>query len=293
MSDAEEVVIQEADAAPVDAVAPPPDSVPDATGVSTAPPAEIEPPLPTEVAGLRAAVSAERLEKKQARETAHALQQQVAELNAWVQQNAPYVQFVQANKHLFDPNAQRPAVAAPPSEPVVDPRDLEYAQTLDLWTPDGKPDVKRAAKFRALAMADAQTEAQRLVQPLHARNVQDQASIHYQQALQTVDANGNKPDPVTLLGVFQRMGPQMTSTADGAALAVIMANGIKVMGTKTAPAPPAGLPPFTEASGGQAPVKTALSQLEQRIATERGMTPQQWSERVGSYKPGQATVMED
>src|SRR5262245_27620450 len=81
-----------------------------------------------------AALKQLRGEHKALKEQAKHAQQ----LQEWVNTNKPKVDFMDQNQHLW----QQPKPPAPP--PDADPDLVEIAQSLDFYTTDGKPDLKRA-----------------------------------------------------------------------------------------------------------------------------------------------------
>lgn len=256
--------------------------------VDTAPPAAVvaapvEPPAEPEAPKLvpLSALQAERDEKKQLRD-------RLAQVEAWAAQNKPYVDFVQANPHFL----QQPKPTAPVA-PDVHPADVEYAKLLDLYKADGTPDTDRAAKFRGLVAQEARTIATNEVAPIRQQTAQDQSAVNFQRALQIKDGSGKSPTEGNLRAIFSTMSPEETANPQMAGLAAMFALGLERMQPQ-APvvAPPANPPVYTEASGGIASAKP-LSAFEQRMATERGRTPQQWQELAKGYQKGVPTQLED
>lgn len=272
---------------------PPPPETPPAPAADPPPPppAEADPEGTVEVGGQKlapvGAVIAERRERQ-------ALERKLNEQQAAIQQLQPYVQFIAANQHLFTQQGQ-PAPAPAPSAPDADPEAVELARTLDLYTPDGKPDAARALKLVTLVDRRAQHHAESAIRPMEDTTARERAGYMYQRALVTKATDGRMPDPQILQRLWTQTDPRISGTEEGAAGLVAMAIGLQALTNQAAPppAPPANAPLITETSGGRPGHRTALTSLDQGIIKMRGVKPETYAELTRGFNPGVSNVLED
>lgn len=203
------------------------------------------------------------------------LEQQIAALQAQVQQMSPYVQAYQAAIQQQPPQQVQ--------EDDTEARDL--ATSLDLWKPDGSPDVDKARKVLGVVDRRSKALADQSTAPLIQRNVRQQSDYNLQRALNT-EVGGVKPDPAITKALWARLDPSVTAEEDTAKLVVIQALGIMQLQGKGAPRTPPKeaddpLPPplHVERAGGKdTPNAMPLSDAEKRAAKDMGMTEKQYLE---------------
>jgi hypothetical protein len=259
-------------------------------------PAQPEPqaePEGVDVGGQRmvplAALARAREENRSLRDKAQQFDQIAGE---W--QNArPYVEFLKNNPQLLAPREQPQAQA--PVAPEQDEELVSLARTLDLYTPDGKPDVGRAKVVQDRMEGRARKIAQEAVQPLQEQSVQAQAHKHFQDAL-AVNMNGVKPNPDVLRQIWKTTDPKVLATEQGAAAAVLMAMGFGAMNAQpqaSAPQAPAQAPVYTEPSGGRNVGRPSISEFEQRVLKTRGMDAAKYQEHTRGFRPGEVNVLEN
>jgi hypothetical protein len=250
-------------------------------------PAEVE---SVEVAGKKyVPVGALIGERKQRQ----ALQDRAAkadELEAYVRDARPYVEFLKNNPDLLKPRTA-PAPAAP-HEPATDPRAEQLAKTLDLYTTDGKPDLARANTLQTLITQTAQAIADKAIGPVQERNAQDQSARNFQIALTVKDADGRSPSQEALTQIWRTMPAHQTADPNVASILALTALGLDRVSRKAAPAPPAHAPIVTESPGGPAR-RPSLSALETKIARDRGISDSKWQELTVGHVPGRAAQLED
>lgn len=230
-------------------------------------------------------LKAERDEAKAGSAKAERLEQQIADLQAQFNQILPQAQAYQA------------AIASQQHQPAVedDADAIELAQTLDLYTADGKPDVVKARKMQAIVARTAGQQADARVAPIQQRDTANASKYNLQRALNT-DIGGEKPDEGILRALWSQLDPSVTANEEQAKLLVIQALGLtRVQGAKgrartatgqftqaTEKASEAIPPPLvTEKAGGRdTPQSPAMSEMEQKMAKDMGLTNQQYLERA-------------
>jgi hypothetical protein len=277
-----------ADTAPVEqpvaeAAAPEPEAAPD-TGEAEA----------VDVGGQRmvplAALHTVREQNRTLRQKADQYDQIASEWN-----NArPYVEFLKNNPDLLKPReAQTPAAA--PAPPEADPALVNLAKTLDLYTPEGLPDARRASAIRDMVKTEAQSIAQQTVKPFEEQSIHERAQSKFREAL-AVDMNGIKPNPQVLAHIWKTTDPRVLATDQGAGAAVLMAMGLSAVSQQPgAPAvtPPATTPVVTEPAGGRNMNRPAISEFEQRVIKVRGLDAKRYGEATRGFKPGEVNILED
>jgi hypothetical protein len=244
-----------------------------------------------EVAGKKYVPTAALIAERTKRQHAESKATRADELERYVSESKPYIEFLKANPQLLQPRQPEPVPA--PASPVDDPDALEAAKLMDFYTPEGKPDAARGAKWLELQDRRSQRVAQATVQPLAQNSAQERSTVNFQRALQMTDADGHKPNEQVLRSLWQQMTPEQTANPAVAGLLVSQAFGLDRMYGKRAIPAPAKAPIETEASGGRVQPALKMSDLETRIAGERKTSPQQWSELTKNYKPGRPNVLED
>jgi hypothetical protein len=234
------------------------------------------------LAGARAELKTLKGELKAAKDgsaRAATLEQQIAQLQQQVSQLTPYAQAYQAA-------VQQPQ--APAAEDDTEAVDL--ATALDLYTPEGKPDIAKAKRVLATMERKAESKAEAKVAPIHHQNVRQASAYNLQRALNT-DVNGQKPDPVILRSLWGRLDPSVTANEEQAKHLVIQALGMSVLQGKTTARAADGkftaakeeIPPplHVEKAGGRdtAPMM-AMSDAEKKLAKEIGLSEKEYLERA-------------
>lgn len=270
---------------------------PPAPPVETPPEHEAAEVEAVEVAGKKyvpvGALIGERKQRQALEETAKKAEQYEAYLN----QNGPYIEFLKQNPDFLKRAAQPEPV--PTAAPSVDPEAEEAARLMDFYTPEGKPDVEKGARYLAMQDRRAQRVTQQTMQPLVTQNQQQAMYANYQRVLQLSDPFGNKPSEAAVRAVFQQLASDpngLKSAADPqmAPILGLWAMGADRMMSKPQPKAPEKPPLETEIPGGlEAGPRAPLSDVEQRILKNRGMTQARWAEVTKGFTPGKSTVLED
>ena len=272
--------------------------VPVVEAATPAPPVEAheEEPQPGDdarVTGLRTALIAERKQ----RQALVVKAQRADELERWAAEKAPYITVLEQNPDLF----KRPqAPAAPVVEPDAadDPDALEAAKLMDFYTSDGKPDANRGAQWLKLQDRRAGRVAQQAVQPWQDATMQERANQNFYRVLQARSGNGTKVSEQAVRAIWEKVkhepnGIQTLANPESAAILGVMAIGVDAM-MRQAPAPPALDPVVTEASGGSVrPASKPISQLEEKVLKNRGVSAAQWAEHTKGFVQGRPTSMEE
>lgn len=235
--------------------------------------------------GLLAALKAERAEKKALKEKAS----RVDQLEQYAQQAKPYVDFVNANRHLI----QQPQQQAQPQPTQADPELVELAETLSLYTADGQPDVKKAERIAKFTEARAQKQAQQFVQPVARTMAEQRSAQNYHTVLSYIGPNGEKVDQAVLRNLWSQVPADQTANPEVAAYLQMMAIGVSRMAGKPQVVPPPNPPLVTEASGGNPRSAPALTDLQRRVAQQRGMNETKFADLGKGFHPGRTSSLED
>lgn len=194
------------------------------------------------------------------------------------------------------------AVAAQQPTPEPSPEDdqeaLAFAQNLDLYTADGKPDVAKAKAILGIVDKRAASKARDSVAPLAQHTVRQQSQVMLQRAMATTLPNGEKPDPATLEAIWGRLDPSLTATKEGAQQAFVAALGYS---RATAPAAKATTtraadgtfvkadipaPLHSEKAGGKDAPSLALSEHEKKYLAQEGITEAEYLKSTPPWMKG-------
>lgn len=269
---------------------------PPAPPVAAAPPAEpatppeedadlADPELLKDEAKLRAILAETSRVRRQNRELKPQAER-AAQLEQELNQTRPYVDFLKNNQNLM----QRPAPAAEPAP--QDPMAATIAAKMDLYTPEGKPDVARGAELAQMLRGMAQQVAQQTIAPMQEHSAQQRSAHNFQVALQTQDAAGRMPSPQALAAVWRTVPANQSADPNVAAVLALTALGLDSVSTKPAPQAPAQSPVVTESQGGARP-RAALSQLEASVAKDRGVSDAKWQDLTKGFQSGRSHQLED
>jgi hypothetical protein len=254
-----------------------------------APPAEAGPAEvdAVEVGGQKyvpvAALIAERAEKK-------TLKDRASRADVLEQENAqmrPYAQFLAAHPELMNPQPRQEAPAAP----AVDPKALQIAKALDLYKPDGTPDVDRAATLRQIVREDATEVSRSAVQPYQQTIEQQQSAHNFQNALSIKGASGQTPDPQILQSLWQSVPARLSADKGVAALLHAAALGFG-KGAPATVAPPAGPPLISEATSSR-PGRPTVTSLDEAVAKHRGVSAESMAKLATGFTKGRPSPLED
>lgn len=273
--------------------APPPAPVA-AAPVAEPPPVEL-PPDPDEAEAVElpggkhvplAALKTVREENKHLRSKATQADQlamKVAQLEGQLQG------YQQVAQQLQQPRQSAPA--APQTNAVA----LKFAQSLDLYRPDGNgqaiPDVEKAEAILGIVKEMAKQEAGNLVGPIAQTTARERSVRNYQWARTVKDPNGKTVPQSVVDDIWRSFPTEFTSDENIAKTLVYTAMGMDRMHAQPQPvAPP---PPVHTDSVGVPARKVAMSDLETRVAQNAGIKPEKWQEHTKGWKPGHTTVLED
>lgn len=238
------------------------------------------------VRGLLAELSRKRGETRDLKAKAERADQ----LEAYVNESKPYVDFLRANPDLLKPRTTPEPKA---DAPTVDPNTLALAKTLDLYDANGQPDVQRAQTIRSLIDTTAKQHAAAAVQPFEQSRAQQASAANFNHALAIKDANGRSPSKEALTHLWRNMPAEKTADPQVAAMLALTALGYDTLAGKAAIQPPAKPVLETESSGGAPRNAKPMSELETTIAKERGVPAGKWSDLTKGHNSGRSSVLED
>lgn len=213
------------------------------------------------------------------------LEAQLARQQAQWAEALPAVQAAQA---LL--NAQQP----PPGPPADDPELTDIAKDLDLWKPDGQPDLERAKRIRDREQRTAAAIAQREQAPLILATLQERAAQNLANAKVTQYPDGTKPDPDILERYWDhfKSSPQtLAMLADKTQATHIwkqaLADTLERRATGRAPTPTPAIvaapPPLhRERAGGQDAPTVTLNEGDRRAARDLGLSEADYAKTAAS-----------
>lgn len=277
----------------------PVEAPPQETAAETPPdPSEQEPEGTTDVGGQKHVPLSHLIEARREKQAFKQKAEQYDSMVAYVNEAKPYIEFLRNNPNLLTRTQEQtqptPVTTTQPSDEKAE----QLARTLDLYTSDGKPDVKRAQTIRQMVKDEATEQADAKVKPLQESTIRERAGFMYQRALATPLPNGQKLDKGKFDAIWSRAPLAQLATEEGAAFILASAVGFDVLSgnlkagtqTTTQPLPP---PLHTESPGNRTPQAQRVSGLEERIAKTRGVSLKQHSELVKGFTAQQTNTLED
>jgi len=259
-------------------------------------PTEAEPEGTIETAGQKHVPLAKYIDERREKQALKQKAEQYDQLAQYVHQAKPYIDFLAANPSLMTRTQQETSPTPVTTTQPADEKAEVLARTLDLYTANGQPDVKRAQTILRTIDDAAEAKADAKVKPLQESTLRERANFNYQRALVTKAPDGRQVDRTILDAIWARTDPETLAKEEGAAGVVAMALGLETMqGKRSAPVTPTQLNPplYTEPPGSRTPNKAPLSELDQKIATMRGMDAKTYAERAKGFTPGRPSVLED
>lgn len=270
-----------------------------ATIEPSTPPAELPPAVPEEagavdVAGAVMVPLGALQEERAKRQALESKASRVDQLEQYVTANEPMLTLIKQYPDLL----RRQAEPVVPVVPAEDPDALEAAQLLDFYTPDGKPDVAKGAKHLALVNRQAQRIATQAVAPMQQQSLQERANANFQLALGIKDGAGNPINRQALEAVWRQVQSSPNGTAiladrEAAAFVASAAHGAVSLTMQPGIAAPLRPPVVTEGSGGGTTRRAPISELETRVAAERGRDAEHWGKLTKGHVAGRPNLVEE
>lgn len=181
-----------------------------------------------------------------------------------------------------------------PGEAILPKHDAEdLARTLELYTPEGSPDIARARKLALVMRRTGGEEALRATAPLTQNMAQGQSGTLRQQYASIKDKHGRTVNQQVLQQMWNIVPAELVAQDPNVAgVLYYAAKGYAAHhGLEDAmPAPRAPL--VSEPSGGRAPVTTTLTDLDRAMQRAMQVSEKQYTEASGRYKPGAINVLE-
>jgi len=225
-------------------------------------------------------------------ERAKQLEAELAQLREQTEKTKPVVEAARAIVEQM----QRQAVP-PPAPPPEDTGELEaIARDLDLYRPDGTPDVDRARRIREREVATAKRMADEATAPIRIESLRDKAIYNLERAKHTADASGRKPDPKVLDAYWDHLSRQ----PGGLDLLANPQNARHVWNqaytdtfasqtSPTAHLPKVEPPPpvlHTETPGGKASALPTLTATDRRTAKDLGISEAEYAKTLAAMPAG-------
>jgi len=205
---------------------------------------------------------------------------------AWTQWE-PYARALAARPDVVAQLTQTAPSRTAPEAPAADPEAEALARELDLYTTTGQPDVARAQRMlRNVIDRRVQEQVQAAVEPLQAQGAETRAAMLRSQALDYVRRTGYAPE-AALTQVLGIIPAHLQADQSVMNLAMVIARGLGSGGAPPpvdlpgpAPAPsgpaPAYGPPVVSETAGRRSGPPPLSELERRVAQNRGISADKW-----------------
>jgi hypothetical protein len=181
-----------------------------------------------------------------------------------------------------------------PGEAILPKHDAEdLARTLELYTPDGTPDLLRARKLALFMRRTGGEEALRVTAPVSETMAANQAGTLRQQYAQIKDKAGRTVNPQILNQMFQIVPPGLIAQEPNVAGVLYYAAKGYAAHHGLDEAAPVGRPPLmSEPSGGRAPAVATLTELDRNLQRAMQVSEKQYTDAGARYKPGAINILE-
>ena len=185
-----------------------------------------------------------------------------------------------------------PTAPEPPQQTLSDADAIDYAKDLDLYKPDGTPDVERAQRLAARQERLSSAAAAKAMAPLHANEAQRASADMRQHVAHLKDATGFTVPAEFLDQVWKVVPPELSAQPNVAGVLHRVALAEAILAGKH-PALKAGSQPLpvvpTAALGGG---RQGEAPADSRFATAAGISQKEFLKTASAYKPGHSNVVE-
>lgn len=192
--------------------------------------------------------------------------------------------------------AQQAAQSSPPPAakgPLSESEAVDYAKDLDLFKPDGTPDVDRAQRLAGRQEALAQRSAAMMVQPFAQQTAHSQSQANLSQAISWSEKQKTGIDRGIMERVWAIVPPEQSARPDVAGILYRVALAESVMaGNYKAPSTPP--PPLVDTAslGTRDAVKTSLNSIDQAFRQAADIPEKRFTETREKYQPGRSNSLE-
>jgi hypothetical protein len=290
----------EAPPAPVDDEADPPEAVTDASGRKLVPLDALKATRAELKAAKQLAQVAEQY--RDAAEQGQQLGQFFQELNPLLAKlrNRPDIvanimQAADAPQYGQPPGYPPAGYTQDPGEAILPKQDAEdLARTLELYTPEGLPDLQRARKIAFYMRRTGREEALGATAPLTQNLVEGQSGTLKHQYAQVRDKAGRTVNPAVLEQIWNIVPAELIAREPNVAgILYYAARGYSSHHGLDEPTAPARTPLFTEPAGGRPTAQgSPLNEFDRAMQKVTQITDKQYTERAARYKPGAINVLD-
>jgi hypothetical protein len=250
--------------------------------------------MPTGKVVPLAALQSEREGRKAAAAEANALKERLTAAEA----KAAQLDQIAGEWAQVQPliNSVRNGTYQPPAPPKVEQtlseaEAIDYAKDLDLYKPDGKPDVDRAQRLAARQERLSQQAAARAIAPLHATEAQRASDDMRQRIAGLKDATGFQVPAEFIDQVWKVVPAELSAQPNVAGVLHRVALAEAILAGKH-PAMKAGAPPPVVPTASLGGGRQGEAPVDSRFATAAGISQKVFKETAAAYKPGHSNVLE-
>lgn len=182
-----------------------------------------------------------------------------------------------------------------PGEAILAKPDAEdLARTLELYTPEGQPDLTRARKIALMMRGQTRQEVMAATAPLTSTIAHGQAGTLRQQYAQVKDKAGRTVNQQILDQIWNIVPPELIAR-DPAVGGILYyaARGYAAHHGLDEPVQAQRLPPVSEGPGGRPATATAvLSDLDRAMQRSAQITDKAYTEQAAKYRPNAINILE-
>lgn len=198
--------------------------------------------------------------------------------------------------YQYPPGYQPPYPQQDPGEAIMPKHEAEdLARTLELYTPQGVPDIDRARKLAIMMRRTSRDEALAAQAPIAQTVAGNQAGTLKQQYAQVRDKHGRMVNQAVLDQLFAIVPPELVARdPQVAGVLYYAAKGYAAHHGLDEPTAPPRPPLVSEPAGGRPPAGGAgpLTEFDRAIQRTMQVSDKQYQETAARYQPGRINILE-
>jgi hypothetical protein len=205
------------------------------------------------------------------------------------------VAAVMSNQQAPPMGPQSPYQPAPdPGEALLPKQDAEdLARTLELYTPEGAPDLARARKLAFFMRRTAGQEAHQATAPLTQNLAMGQSGTLKGQYAQVKDKHGRTVNQAVLNQMWNIVPAELIANDPNVAgVLYYAAKGYSAHHGLEEPSQAPRSPLLSEPAGGRPQPTTTLTELDRAMQKAMQVSDKQYTDAGARYRPGAINVLE-
>lgn len=214
-----------------------------------------------------------------------------AALKPKLQEAMPIIEAVRRRPDLVKMAYEPAPEPAKPAGPLSDSEAEDFAKDLDLYTPEGKPDLARAQRLATRQQALADRAAQTRMAPYEQQTAARQSQDMRQQIVSMKDAQGRTVDQRALDEIWNAVPPELAARPEVASVLYYAAKGYAEHHAKGR-AEPAPAPVVSESLGSARGDGPSLTAIDERFMKAADIKASDFQKTAARFRAGHSNDLE-